>query len=331
MRKKLSVFKEIRAMNFKILGTGSYVPENIVTNDDLAKIVETNDEWITKRVGIKERHISVTDTTLDMGANAALDALENSGVKAEELDLIVTATISSDTACPSAACLIQSRIGANCMAFDVSAACAGFLFALETVSGFLERGRAKKALVVCTDRMSKLLDWSDRSTCVIFGDGAAAVVLEACEEGYYDSVIHTKGGNDVINIPARDGCSPFYKNEPQHPYLFMNGQATFKFAVNSISHDVAELFEKTGLTKDDIDVVIPHQANKRIIDFAQPKTGIDREKWYVNIERYGNVSGASIPIALDEMNKKGLLKRGDKILFTAFGGGLSSGAVIIEW
>ncbi len=318
-------------MNFKIIGTGSYVPDNVVTNDDMAKIVETSDEWITKRVGIKERHISVTDTTLDMGANAAFEALKDAGTDPKELDLIITATISSDTACPSLACLIQNRIEAQCMAFDISAACAGFLFALETAAGYIARGRAKKVLVVCADRMSKLLDWSDRSTCVIFGDGAAAVVLEATEGGFYDSVIHTKGGNDVINIPARDGCSPFYKNEPQHPYLFMNGQATFKFAVNSIIHDVNELFEKTGFTKDDIDVVVPHQANKRIIDFAQPKTGIAREKWYVNIERFGNVSGASIPIALNEMNKKGLLKRGDKILFTAFGGGLSSASTIIEW
>lgn len=319
-------------MNFKILGTGSYVPDNIVTNDDLSKIVETSDEWISKRVGIKERRISVTDTTLDMGANAAKAALEDSGTDAKELDLIVAATISSDTACPSLACMVQNRIGAECIAFDVSAACAGFLFALETAAGFIERGTAKKVLVVCADRMSKLLDWSDRSTCVIFGDGAAAVVLEATEDGFYDSVIHTKGGNDVINIPARDGCSPFYKNEEDDkPYLFMNGQATFKFAVNSITHDTAELFEKTGLTKDDIDVVIPHQANKRIIDFAQPKTGIDVEKWYVNIEKYGNVSGASIPIALDEMNKAGLLKRGSKILFAAFGGGLSSAATVIEW
>ena len=318
-------------MNFKILGTGSYVPDNVITNDDLSKIVETSDEWISKRVGIKERHISVTDTTLDMGANAAAEALKDSGVDAKELDLIITATISSDTACPSLACLIQNRIGAECMAFDISAACAGFLFALETASGYIARGRAKKVLVVCADRMSKLIDWTDRSTCVIFGDGAAAVVIEATEDGFYDSVIHTTGGNDVINIPARDGCSPFYKNEEQKPYLFMNGQATFKFAVNSIVHDIGELFERTGLTKDDIDVVIPHQANKRIIDFAQPKTGIDLDKWYVNIERFGNVSGASIPIALNEMNRKGLLKRGDKILFTAFGGGLSSAAIIIEW
>lgn len=319
-------------MNFKIIGTGSYVPDNVVTNDDLAKIVETSDEWISKRVGIKERRISVDDTTLDMGEKAAKAALESAKITGEDIDLIVAATISSDTACPSLACMIQNRIGASdCMAFDVSAACSGFLFAVETAMGYIERKRAQKVLVVCAERMSKLLDWSDRSTCVIFGDGAAAVVLDATEEGYYESVIHAQGGNDVINIPAKDGCSPFYKVEQEHPYLFMNGQATFKFAVNSITHDVKELFEKTGLTKDDIAFVVPHQANKRIIDFAQPKTGIDLEKWYVNIERFGNVSGASIPIALDEMNKKGMLKSGDKVLLAAFGGGLSSGAVVFEW
>ncbi len=319
-------------MNFKIIGTGSYVPDNVVTNDDLSKIVETSDEWISKRVGIKERRVSVNDTTLDMGEKAAKAALENASIGGENIDLIIAATISSDTACPSLACMVQNRIGASdCMAFDVSAACSGFLFAVETAMGYIERKRAKKVLVVCAERMSKLLDWSDRSTCVIFGDGAAAVVLEACEGGYYESVIRAKGGNDVINIPAKDGCSPFYKVEQEHPYLFMNGQATFKFAVNSITTDIKELFEKTGLSKDDIAYVVPHQANKRIIDFASPKTGIELEKWYVNIERFGNVSGASIPIALDEMNKKGMLKKGDKILLTAFGGGLSSGAIVFEW
>lgn len=318
-------------MNFKVLGTGSYVPENVVTNDDLSNIVDTNDEWISKRVGIKERHVSVNDTTLDMGLKAANAALENAGVSGSEIGLIVGATISADSVCPNLACMVQNRIGADCMAFDISAACSGFLFALETAIGFAERGRAQKVLVVCAERMSKLLDWNDRSTCVIFGDGAAAVVLEATEDGFYDSVIHTKGGDDVIDIPTRDGISPFYKVEQKNPFLFMNGQATFKFAVNSIVHDVKELFEKTCLTAEDIAVVIPHQANKRIIDFAQPKTGIAREKWYVNIERFGNVSGASIPIALDEMNRAGKLNKGDKILLTAFGGGLSSGAVIIEW
>ena len=319
-------------MNFKIIGTGSYVPDNVVTNDDMAKIVETSDEWISKRVGIKERRVSVNDTTLDMGEKAAKAALENAGISAEEIDLIIGATISSDAACPSLACMVQNRLGVSgCVAFDVSAACSGFIFAVETAMGYIERKRAKKVLIVCSERMSKLLDWSDRSTCVIFGDGAAAVVLDACEDGYYDSVIYAKGGSDVINIPARDGCSPFYKVEQEKPYLFMNGQATFKFAVNSISHDVKELFDKTGLGNDDIAYVIPHQANKRIIDFASPKTGVDLDKWYVNIERFGNVSGASIPIALDEMNRKGMLKSGDKILLTAFGGGLSSGAIIFDW
>ncbi len=318
-------------MNFKILGTGSYVPANVVTNDDMAKIVETSDEWISKRVGIKERHVSINETTLDMGLAAAQRALENAGVSGSDIDLIVAATISADSVTPNLACMIENRIGADCMSFDVSAACAGFLFALETAMGFIERKRAKKVLVVCAERMSKLLDWTDRSTCVIFGDGAASVVLEATEEGFYDSVIHTKGGDDVIDIPTRDGISPFYKVEQKHPFLFMNGQATFKFAVNSITHDVKELLDRTGLTPEDIDFVIPHQANKRIIDFAQPKSGIDREKWYVNIERFGNVSGASIPIALDEMNRKGMLQRGQKILLTAFGGGLSSGALVFEW
>lgn len=318
-------------MNFKIIGTGSYVPDNVVTNDDMSKIVETSDEWISQRVGIRERRISVNDTTLDMGERAAKAALGDAGIEGSDIDLIIVATISSDTASPSTACMIQNRIGADCMAFDVSAACAGFLFAIETAMGFISRNTAKKVLIVCAERMSKLIDWSDRSTCVIFGDGAAAAVLEACEEGIYESVFHVKGGNDVINIPLTDGDSPFYKVESEKPFLHMEGQATFKFAVKSIAHDVAEVLEKAGLTPDDIKYAVPHQANKRIIDSAQKKTGIPLEKWYVNIDRFGNVSSASIPLALDEMNKKGMLKPGDKILLTGFGGGLASGAMVFEW
>lgn len=318
-------------MNFKIIGTGSYVPDNVVTNDDMSKIVETSDEWISKRVGIKERRISKTDTTLDMGTKAAFDALENAGLKGTDIDLIIVATISSDTCCPSLACMIQNRIGANCMAFDISAACAGYLFAVETAMGYINRGAAKKVLIVCAERMSKLIDWTDRSTCVIFGDGAAATVLEATEDGLYDSVFHVKGGDDVLKIPQTDGKSPFYELESEQPYLFMNGQETYKFAVGSIVHDIKELFEKTGIKGEDIAHFVPHQANKRIIDYAQKKLGYDAEKWFVNINKFGNVSSASIPLAIDEMNKKGMFSRGEKIVLAAFGGGLSSGAMVFEW
>lgn len=318
-------------MNFKIIGTGSYVPDNVVTNDDLSKIVETSDEWISKRVGIKERRVSKTDTTLDMAEKAAFDALSNAGVKGSDIDLIIVATISSDTVCPSLACMVQNRIGASCMAFDVSAACAGFLFAVETAEGYIARGKAKKVLIVCAERMSKLIDWTDRSTCVIFGDGAAAVVMEACEEGIYESVFHVKGGDDVLKIASSDGNSPFYENEPDKPFLFMNGQETYKFAVGSIVHDIKEVLEKSGLSDDDIAHYVPHQANKRIIDYAQKKLGYSADKWFVNIHKFGNVSSASIPLALDEMNKNGLLKRGEKIVLAAFGGGLSSSAMVFEW
>ncbi len=318
-------------MNFKIIGTGSYVPDNVVTNDDLSKLVETSDEWISKRVGIKERRVSKTDTTLDMGEKAAFDALNNAGVKGSDIDLIIVATISSDTVCPSLACMIQNRIGASCMAFDVSAACAGFLFAVETAEGYISRGKAKRVLIVCAERMSKLIDWTDRSTCVIFGDGAAAVVMEACEEGIYESVFHVKGGDDVLKIASTDGNSPFYENEPDKPFLFMNGQETYKFAVGSIVHDIKEVLEKSGLTDDDIAHYVPHQANKRIIDYAQKKLGYAADKWFVNIHKFGNVSSASVPLALDEMNKNGLLKRGEKVVLAAFGGGLSSSAMVFEW
>ena len=317
-------------MSFSILGTGMYVPENIVTNDDLSKLVETSDEWISQRVGVRERRIATTETAADMACEAAQKALENSGCRAEELDLILAATVSGETVSPSVACMVQHRLGADCMAYDINAACSAFIFLLETAAGYFARQKVKKVLVIGAERLSRILDWTDRGTCVIFGDGAGAAVLGE-GKNYLDSTVTVKGGDDVIKIPNYIGSSPFFQNEAEKPYIHMNGQETFKYAVNAICTDICGLLNSSALTAEEIKYIIPHQANKRIIDSAAKRLGFPKEKFYVNIERYGNTSSASIPIALDEMNRTGMLQRGDKLILTAFGGGLANAACLIIW
>ena len=317
-------------MSIKILGTGSYVPEKIITNDDLATIVETSDEWITQRVGVKERHVSVNETAADMAVKAAKLAMAEAGISADEVDLIIVASITSETICPTVAGTVQKAIGASCPAFDISSACSGFLFALDTAVSYIMRGNIQNVLVIGAERMSKIIDWADRSTCVIFGDGAGAFVV-APGEGYLASKLFTDGGNEVIEIPSHIGTSPFYKGEQKHPYVFMDGQETFKFAVNKIVNDIKGVVEQAGISVDEIDYVVPHQANIRIIEFASKRLKIPMDKFVVNIQSFGNTSAASVPMAFDELNKSGKLKRGDKIVMSAFGGGLSSAACLIEW
>lgn len=317
-------------MSFSIIGTGMYVPENTVTNDNISKLVDTNDEWIKQRVGISERRISTHETATDMAYQAALRALENAGTSPEELDLIIGATVSGENICPSVASLLQRKLGASCPAYDINAACSAFIFLLETAAGYFARGKAKKILVVGAERLSGIVDWSDRGTCIIFGDGAGAAVLQS-GDGYLDSEISTEGGDDVIKIPAFAGSSPFYTAESDAPYIMMHGQETFKYAVNAITHDINVLLERNNLSKDDIKYIVPHQANSRIIDLASRKLKIPIEKFVMNIDKYGNTSSASIPMALDEINRAGRLRKGDLIILTAFGGGLSNGACLIKW
>lgn len=317
-------------MNFKITGTGSYIPDFIVTNDMLAEIVDTSDEWITQRVGVKERHISTNETAADMGYRAAIRALEMSESNPSELDLIIAASITNEVLCPTVAGSIQQRLGASCPAFDISSACSGFLFALDTAAGFFARGNIKKALIIGAERMSKIIDYTDRSTCVIFGDGAGAAVLE-CGENYIASKLFTAGGNGVIRIPSFIGSSPFYKGDQPHPYVYMNGQQTFKFAVKAMCDDLTEIAKSAGLSLDDIKYIVPHQANNRIIQFASKKLGLPIEKFFINIDRIGNTSAASVPIALDELNRSGVLQEGDYVAMSAFGGGLSSASCIVKW
>lgn len=305
------------------------VPERIVKNDELANYVETNDEWIKQRVGIAERRVATTETCADMAEKAAKAALENAGVKPEELDLIIASTVSGDYASPSLSCLVQKRIGATCMAFDISAACSAFMFLLETAAGYFARGH-KKVLLVSSEKLSKLVDWSDRSTCVIFGDGAGAAVLGE-GDSYFDSVFNVTGDDEVIRIPTYAGNSPFSALEPEKPVIHMAGQETFKYAVNAIVHDIKTILERNSISPDEVKYVVPHQANKRIIDAASRRLGIPYEKFVVDIDKYGNTSSASLPIALDELWRSGELKRGDLVVFTAFGGGLADAACLIRW
>lgn len=317
-------------MSFRILGTGMYVPEKVVTNDDLSAIVDTSDEWITQRVGVKQRHISVSETAADMATAAAKQALAAANVSAGELDLILVASISSETTSPATACLVQRNIGASCMAFDISAACAGFLFALENAAMYFAAGKAKKILVIGAERMSRLVNWKDRSTCVIFGDGAGAAVLGE-GSAFADSVFTVTGNDEVICVPNYMGESPFWQAEPTQPFVAMQGQETFKFAVKSMVRDVNTLLERNGLTLDDIACIVPHQANSRIIELASRKLGLSLDRFVMNIAEYGNTSAASVAIALDEAVRSGRIKQGDRVILCAFGGGLSGAAILLNW
>ena len=318
-------------MSIRILGTGSYVPAKILTNEDLSDMVDTSDDWISKRVGVKERHVSECETAADFATEAAKRAIDSAGITPEEIDLIIAATISSETICPTVAGSVQTAIGATCPAFDISSACSGFLFALDTAVSFIARGGVRNVLVIGAERMSKLIDWEDRNTCVIFGDGAGAAVVSP-GENYLASKLFTSGGPEVIEIPSFGGSAPFFKpKEEKTPYVIMHGQETFKFAVSKMTEDVKAVVEQAGLTLDDVDFVVPHQANIRIIEFASKRLGIPMEKFVVNIHKYGNTSAASVPMALDELVRSGKLKAGDIIVMTAFGGGLSSAACVIKF
>lgn len=317
-------------MSINILGTGFYVPENIITNDDLSKMVDTSDEWIIQRVGVKERHISVDETAADFAIKASLAAIKDAGISANDIDLIIAASITAETKAPTVAGWVQRALSIECPAFDISSACSGFLFALDTAVSFAQRDGYNNILVIGAERMSKIVDWEDRSTCVIFGDGAGAVVVTK-GENYLSSLLYTKGGNEVLEVPSHTGYSPFYKGETKRPFVLMEGQETFKFAVSRIVNDIKYTADKAGISLEDIDHVVTHQANIRIIDYASKRLGISKDKFFVNIDKYGNTSAASVPMALAELNLSGKLKRGDIVALAAFGGGLSSAACIIKW
>lgn len=320
-------------MTGKITGTGSYLPEHVVTNDDLAKLVDTSDEWIASRTGIRNRRIATKESGADMAVAAAKEALKDAGMDGSELDLILVATCSSDFQFPSTACLVQKAVKATkAVAFDLSAACSGFLFALHTAQAYISAGIYKNVLLVGVEVLSKLIDWNDRSTCVLFGDGAGAVVITAAERGLEGFVQWSDGaGGEVLTCLGRERANPWKDAGPESGYIQMNGQEVFRFAVKKVPECIRQVTEKTGTALENIDWFVLHQANSRIIHSVAKRLGMTEEKFPMNMEQYGNTSAASIPILLDEMNKKGMLQPGQKIILSGFGAGLTWGAAQLEW
>ena len=323
-------------MKIGILGTGSYLPEKILTNKDLEKIVDTNDEWITTRTGIKERRIAADDeATSDLSYNAALRAIEDSGIDKNEIDLIIIATSTPDYQMPSTAALVQNKLGIKAAGFDLEAACTGFVYGLITGYSFINAGIYKKVLVVGADVFSRILDWEDRGTCILFGDGAGAVVLGEVEDGGYlggDLQADGSGGSELI-VPSSGSRMPLTQEvlDNKDQFVKMNGREIFKFAVKIFPETVDRSLEKANLKIDDIDLIIPHQANIRIIESISKRLNQPLEKFFVNLDKYGNTSAATIPIALDEASKQGRISKGDKVIMVGFGGGLTYGSCIIEW
>lgn len=322
--------------NAKIIGLGHYLPEKIYDNAYMESIVDTTDEWIIRRTGIEQRHISEdNEYTTDMASVAAKRAMENANIAPEEIDLIILGTVTPDYFTPSCACVVQNNIGAvNAMAFDYNAACTGFITGLIIAKNFIESGTYKNVLVVCADVLSKAVDYKDRATCVLFGDAAGAAVVSASEEtGIMETAMGSDGsGYDAITSLAyrNDDAETEKRVSGRKDTLWMAGQAVMKFAVKAMADASNLVLEKAGLTYDDIAMVIPHQANYRIVDSAIKRMGIDREKVYLILHKYGNTSASCIPVALSEAMDEGKIKKGDKIVLVGFGGGLTWGACLLE-
>jgi len=320
-----------------ILGLGKYLPSRVLTNKELEKIVDTTNEWIVSRTGIRERRIAGEDeATSDMATAAARAALQSAKLKPEDLDLIIVATITPDMFFPATACIVQEKLGArNVPAFDISVACSGFIYGIAIAKQFIASGVYKHALVVASEKLSSITDWTDRNTCVLFGDGAGAAVLGPVEEGGILSTYLGADGKqkDLIKLPAGGSRIPATKKsiDDKLHFIKMNGSELFKHAVRIMADAAAEATRPLGLKADDINLVIPHQANVRILNAAAKRMGLTTDKIYLNLEKYGNMSAASSAVALVEAVEEGRIKKGDKILLDAFGGGLTWGAVVIEW
>ena len=324
--------------NAVVKGIGMSTATRVLTNQDLEKMVDTNDEWIVSRTGIKERRISEPDQGASyFGEKAARQALERAGVRAEDVDAIVVCSVTGDQIFPSTSCLVQAEIGAtNAAALDVGAACAGFIYGLEVAASMIKSGSMNNALVIGVDVLTKFVDWTDRSTCILFGDGGGAVYLEASEEnrGVLSTVLKADGtGAKHIHMKAGGTLNPSSRPlaEGVSPYLFMAGQEVYRFAVKAMGDSCCSVLEKAGMTVDDVDLFVPHQANLRIITAASDRLGLPREKVYVNVERYGNMSAGSIPVGLFEAEAEGKLKKGDVVMTVGFGAGLVWGANLIRW
>jgi 3-oxoacyl-[acyl-carrier-protein] synthase-3 len=322
----------------RITGTGSYVPEKVLTNQDIEKFLDTNDEWIRARTGISERHIAADgEQTSDLATRAAERAMEMAGVSAEDLDLIVVGTITGDYPWPATACIVQGNLGAkNAGAFDVSAACSGFLYALSCAIDRVEAGRCKKALVIGAEVLSRIVNWEDRNTCILFGDAAGAVIVEAGEgdRGILSTHLHADGTQLELLYQPGFGTKHMPSVEAikeKNYFLQMQGNEVFKVAVRSMSEVANIALQANGMTAEDVDLFIPHQANIRILNATAKKIGLKEEQVYINVNRFGNTSGATIPLALDEANRAGRLKEGDVVLLDAFGGGFTWAATLLRW
>ncbi len=318
----------------RILGTGSYLPARAVTNADLEKMVDTTDEWIFTRTGIRQRHIAAeNETTCDLAEQAAHRAIEAAGIKNDAIDLIIIATTTPDRVFPSTACLLQERLGIHgCPAFDIQAVCTGFVYALGIADKFIRSGSTKCALIIGAETLSRIVDWSDRGTCVLFGDGAGAVILEASRKpGIISSHLHADGQyKELLTVPA--GISQGYDKVRTHQaFVQMQGNEVFKVAVNTLGRIVDETLEANGLKKSDIQWLVPHQANIRIITATAKKLGISMDHVVVTVDRHGNTSAASIPLAFDQAVRDGRIQRGETILMEAFGGGFTWGSVLLKY
>ncbi|MDE6357071.1 MAG: ketoacyl-ACP synthase III [Eubacteriales bacterium] len=321
--------------NSKIVAFDKFTPETIVTNDNLSRIVETSDEWISSRTGISKRCILKEGNTSFLATNVAKKLIEKSNTNIEDIGLIVIATITPDYLTPSTACIVQGEIGAkNAIAFDISAACSGFVYALSVADKFLKSGLCKKALVIGAEVLSKIVDWNDRGTCVLFGDGAGGIILEASEEE--NSLIAEDLKADGESWQAITGGkvplkNPFASKEDEESFFMqMNGRDVFNFATKTVPKSIKEVLEKADIGLEDIKYIVPHQANSRIVEVVAKKLGVSIEKFYLNLQDFGNTSSASIPIALAEMMEKNLVKKGDKVILTGFGGGLTWGSMLIN-
>lgn len=318
----------------KILGTGSYVPSNIITNKDMEKYVDTSDEWIYSRTGIKERRIVSSQSTLDLAYIAAINAIESSKIDKESIDLLILATVTSDYVFPSVANLLQARLGLEkIMAFDINAACSGFIYAMQLADKMIKSGSFRTALIVGAETLSRLTDWRDRNTCVLFGDGAGAMIISrSLSNGIRDVITASEGDaekllyckNPSIKDPNVNGIS-------MQDHIHMNGTEVFKFASRIMPKTIKQLLKRNNLKIEDVNYIVAHQANMRIIDKSARDLDIDINKMYINIEKYGNTSAASVPIAIDEAVRKGLIKRNDLFITVAFGGGLTWAGALIEY
>ena len=322
----------------RIVGTGSYVPEKVLTNQELEQIVDTSDDWIVTRTGIKERRITSNgQASSNLATNAAKKALEMAGIGAEELDAIIVGTVTPDMFFPSVGCLVQDALGAkSALAFDISAGCSGFIYSLSVADSFITSGKYRKVLVLGTENLSKVTDYQDRGTCVLLGDGSGAVVLVADEgeRGILSTHLHSDGSyKDLLFQPGGGSAVPptYESIDNRLHYLKMDGNKLFKIAVKSLEDTVVETLAHNNIEDNEIDLLIPHQANLRIIQAIAKRLSLPEEKVFVNIHKYGNTSSASIPIALDEANRSGRINEGDLVLLNAFGAGLTWGAALVRW